>query len=95
MPTSYKLSRDDQSPQVDTTLFRSMIGSMLFLTASRTDIMQAVGMVVIFQACPKESHVIAVKLIFRYLKGTSEFGLWYPKNQKLELLAYIVLNLSI
>ena len=72
MPTSCKLSIDDQSPQVDTTLFRSMIGSLLYLTASRPDIMQAVGMVARFQACPKESHVIAVKRIFRYLKGTSE-----------------------
>jgi hypothetical protein len=41
-----------------------------------------------FQAAPKESHVLAVKRIFRYLKGTKEFGLWYPKGKYLSLIAY-------
>jgi hypothetical protein len=41
-----------------------------------------------FQATPKESHVLAVKRIFRYLKGTKEFGLWYPKGKYLSLIAY-------
>jgi hypothetical protein len=41
-----------------------------------------------FQAAPKESHVLAVKRIFRYLKGTQEFGLWYPKGKYLSLIAY-------
>ena len=50
--------------------------------------MQAVGMVSRFQSFPKNSHVLAVKRIFRYLKGTTEFGLWYPKNQRFNLIAY-------
>jgi hypothetical protein len=65
-----------------------MIGSLLYVTASRPDVMQAVGQVAQFQAAPKESHVLAVKRIFRYLKGTEEFGLWYPKGKDLPLIAY-------
>ena len=57
-----------------------MIGSLLYVTASRPDVMQAVEQVARFQAAPKESHVLVVKRIFRYLKGTKEFGLWYPKG---------------
>jgi hypothetical protein len=52
-----------------------MIGSLLYVTASRPDVMQAVGQVARFQETPKESHVLAVKRIFRYLKGTKEFRL--------------------
>ena len=65
-----------------------MIGSLLYVTASRPDVMQAVGQVARFQAAPKETHVIAVKRIFRYLKGTMDFGLWYAKGNELDLLAY-------
>jgi hypothetical protein len=65
-----------------------MIGSLLYVTASRLDVMQGVGQVAQFQAAPKESHVLAVKRIFRYLKGTKEFGLWYPKGKYLSLIAY-------
>jgi hypothetical protein len=66
-----------------------MIGSLLYVTTSRLDVMQAVGQVALFQVAPKESHVLAVKRIFRYLKGTKEFGLWYPKGKDLSLIAYI------
>jgi hypothetical protein len=58
-----------------------MVGSLLYLTTSRLDIMQAIEMVVRFQSSPKESHVMNVKRIFRYLKGTSDFGLWYARNK--------------
>ena len=88
MTTCCKLSKDDESPSVDATLYRSMIGSLLYLTASRPDIMQAVGMVARYQASPKESHVAAVKRIFRYLKGTMEFRFWYPKNSHIELTSF-------
>jgi hypothetical protein len=54
-----------------------MLGSLLYVTTSRPYVMQVVGQVARFQAAPKESHVLAVKRIFRYLKGTKEFGLWY------------------
>ena len=88
MTPGCKLSQNDESPSVDTTLYRSMIGSLLYLTTSRPDIMQAVGMVARYQASPKESHVAAVNRIFRYLKGTMEFGLWYPKNSYIELTTF-------
>ncbi|KAH9299953.1 hypothetical protein KI387_011536, partial [Taxus chinensis] len=52
------------------------------------DIMQAVDMVARFQVGPKESHVQVVKRIFRYLKGTMEYGLWYPKGKDFTLTAY-------
>ena len=65
-----------------------MIGSLLYVTASRPDVMQAVGQVARFQAAPKESHALAMKRIFRYLKGTKKFGLWYPKRNDLTLITY-------
>jgi hypothetical protein len=52
------------------------------------DVMQEIGHVARFQAAPKESHVMTVKRIFKYLKGTEEFGLWYPKGIDLSLIAY-------
>jgi hypothetical protein len=65
-----------------------MIGNLLYLTASRPDIIQEVGLVGRFQANPKETHVLAVKRIFRYLQGTVDYGLWYPKDTNLILRAY-------
>jgi hypothetical protein len=66
-----------------------MIGSLLYMTTFRPDVMQEVGQVEQFQVAPKESHVVAVKRIFRYLKGIEEFGLWYPKGNDLSLISYI------
>ena len=81
MQTSCNLSKDDDSKSTDQRQYKSMIGSLLYVTTSRLDVMQAVGHVAWFQAAQKESHVLAVKRIFRYLKGTKEFGLWYPKGK--------------
>jgi len=72
-----KLSKDDKSPPVDQTMYRSMIESLLYLMITRSYILQAVCMLVQFQASPKKTHVTAVKRIFKYLKGTMEFGIWY------------------
>jgi hypothetical protein len=88
MQTSCKLSKDDDSKSTYQRQYRSMIGILLYVIASRPDVMQAVGQVAQFQTAPKESHVLAVKRIFRYLKGTKEFGLWYPKGKDLSLIAY-------
>ena len=65
-----------------------MIGSLLYLTTSRPDIMFSVCMCARFQADPKESHLVAVKMIFRYLNGTKELGLWYPKQKDFTLIGY-------
>jgi hypothetical protein len=70
MQINCKLSKDDNSKSTYQRQYKSMIGSLLYVTASRPDVMQAVGHVARFQAAPKESHVLAVKRIFRYLKGT-------------------------
>jgi hypothetical protein len=88
MQTSCKLRKDDDSKYTDKRKYRSMIGSLLYVTTSRPDVMQAVGQVARFQEAPNESHVLAVKSIFRYLKGTKDFGLWYPKGKDLSLIAY-------
>ena len=60
-----------------------MISSLLYVTASRSDAMQAIGQVARFQETPKESHIISIKRILRYLKGTTKYGLWYPKGKNL------------
>jgi hypothetical protein len=66
-----------------------MIGNLLYLTTSRPNIVQAMGLVGVFQANPKETHVLAVKIIFRYLQGNVDYGLWYLKYTNLILRAYI------
>ena len=84
-----KLSKEDESKEVNQRLYRSMIGSLLYVTASRPYVMQTLGQVARFQAAPKETHIIAVKTIFKYLKGTIVFGIWYPKVNELTLIAYL------
>ena len=88
MVTGCKLSIDDSSKDVDQRLYRSMIGSLLYVTTSWPDVMQAVGQVARFQAAPKESHIIAFKRILQYLKGIKEYGLWYPKGNNLIIQAF-------
>nr|GFA93994.1 hypothetical protein [Tanacetum cinerariifolium] len=66
----------------------SMIGSLMYLTSSRLDIMFTVCACVRFQVTPKASHLHAVKRIFRYLKGKPHLGLWYPKDSPFDLVAY-------
>ena len=76
MITSCKLSKEDESKEVDQRIiYRPIIGSLLYVTTSRPDVMQDVGQVARFQAYPKETHIIAVKRIFIYLKGTMDFGI--------------------
>jgi hypothetical protein len=88
MVVSCKLSKDDISPDVDQRTYRSMIGSLLYITTSRPNIMQVVGMVGHYQSAPKQSHLVVVTRIFKCLKGTMNYGLWYPRNQKFQLTAY-------
>ncbi|GJZ42601.1 hypothetical protein Tco_0589856 [Tanacetum coccineum] len=65
-----------------------MIGSLLYLTASRPDIMFSVCLCARFQEASKTSHLEAVKRIFRYIKGTTHLGLWYPKGTSIETVVY-------
>ena len=75
MATTTKLDKDKQDKNIDIKLYRSMIGSLYYLTASRPDIMFSVCLCVRLQSCLKESHLIMVKRIIRYLKGTIGMGL--------------------
>ena len=88
MSSSIKLDKDEHGVAVDTTKYRGMIGSLLYLTASRPDIMFSVGLCARFQSNPKESHLSAVKRILRYISGTKNLGLWYPKGSHLDLLSF-------
>ncbi|GJX08371.1 putative ribonuclease H-like domain-containing protein [Tanacetum coccineum] len=80
--------KDGTGKDVDLYLYRSMIGSLMYLTASRPDIMFAVCTCARHQVTPKECHLHAVKRIFRYLKGHPKLGLWYPKESPFDLVAY-------
>ncbi|GJQ98369.1 putative ribonuclease H-like domain-containing protein [Tanacetum coccineum] len=79
------LVQDGDADDVDEHLYRSMIGSLMYLTASGPDIMFAVCECARFQVSLKTSHLLAIKRIFRYLKGKPSLGLWYPKDSPLEL----------
>ena len=89
MITGCKICANDGSTDVDQKIYRSMIGSLLYLTYSRPDIMLAVGLMARYQAAPKQNHLLAIKRIFRYLQGTAHYGLWYPKEKNFTLKAYI------
>ncbi|GJR18701.1 putative ribonuclease H-like domain-containing protein [Tanacetum coccineum] len=86
--TQKPLTKDEEAADVDVHLYRSMIGSLMYLTASRPDIMFAVCACSRFQVTPKTSHLHAVKRIFRYLKGKPKLGLWYPRVSSFDLEAY-------
>ncbi|GJU48117.1 hypothetical protein Tco_1217672, partial [Tanacetum coccineum] len=82
------LTKDEEAADVDVHLYKSMIGSLMYLTASRPDIMFAVCACSRFQVTPKSSHLNAVKRIFRYLKGKPKLGLWYPRVSSFDMEAY-------
>nr|GFA75437.1 hypothetical protein [Tanacetum cinerariifolium] len=82
------LLKNSDGEDVNVHTYRSMIGSLMYLTSSRTDIMFAVCACARFQVTPKVSHLNAVKRIFRYLKGKPCLGLWYPKDSPFDLVAY-------
>ncbi|GJY68166.1 retrovirus-related pol polyprotein from transposon TNT 1-94 [Tanacetum coccineum] len=88
MSMETKLTRDEEGESVDNTKYRGMIGSLLYLMASRPDIMFSVCLCARFQEDPKTSHLEAVKRIFRYIKGTTHLGLWYPKGSDIETIVY-------
>nr|GEZ57685.1 hypothetical protein [Tanacetum cinerariifolium] len=80
--------KDETGKDVDLHLYRSMIGSLMYLTASKPDIMFDVCGYARHQVIPKECHLHAVKRIFRYLKGHPKLGLWYHKESPFDLVAY-------
>nr|GEY27212.1 uncharacterized mitochondrial protein AtMg00810-like [Tanacetum cinerariifolium] len=86
--TKKPLLKDFDGEDVDVHIYRSMIGSLMYLTSSRPDIMFAVCSCARFQVTPKALHLHAVKRIIRYLKGKLNLGLWYPKDSPFYLVAY-------
>ncbi|GJT52395.1 retrovirus-related pol polyprotein from transposon TNT 1-94 [Tanacetum coccineum] len=88
MATKPKLDADLSGEPVDQTDYHSKIGSLMYLTSSRPDIVQAVCYCARYQARPTEKHLKEVKRIFRYLRGTIHMGLWYPKGSGFELTAF-------
>ena len=89
MTTSTYLNLDEKGKSIDESKYRGMIDQLLYLTASRPDIMLSVCLCARYQANPKESHLTAVKRINKYLKGITNVGLWYPKGTSLSLISFL------
>ncbi|GKA67494.1 hypothetical protein Tco_0767411 [Tanacetum coccineum] len=83
-----KLDEDPLGIPVDQTLFRSIVGSLMYLTASRPDLVFVICMCARYQASPTKKHLEALKQVFWYLKGTINWGLWYLKDTAMALTAY-------
>ena len=88
MATNAKLTIDPSGESIDVTLYRSMIGCLLYLTTSRPDIAFSVGVCSRFQSNPRVSHLNAVKRIIKYVGGTCDYGLFYSKESNLSLAGF-------
>nr|GEY28026.1 hypothetical protein [Tanacetum cinerariifolium] len=88
MKPNKELIKDAEAEDVDVYLYRSMIGSLMYLTASRPDIMFVVCAYARFQVTPKTSHLHVVKRIFKCLKDQTKLGLWYPRDSPFDLEAF-------
>ncbi|GJR71056.1 hypothetical protein Tco_0083421 [Tanacetum coccineum] len=88
MSLDTKLTKDEEGESMDNMKYRGMTESLLYLTASRPDIMFSVFLCARFQEDPKTSHPEVVKRIFLYIKGTTHLGLWYPKGSDIETVVY-------
>nr|GEX00887.1 retrovirus-related Pol polyprotein from transposon TNT 1-94 [Tanacetum cinerariifolium] len=88
METQKPLLKDKDGEEVDVHMYRSMIGSLMYLTSSRPDIMFTVCACARYQVNQKVSHLYVLKRIFRYLKGQPKLSLWYPKDSPFDLVAY-------
>lgn len=78
MSTIIKLDNEEKDKEVDVKTYRGIIRFLLYLTTSRPNIMFSACLCVRFQSCPKQSHLFAIKIIFRYLSDTIDLGFWYP-----------------
>lgn len=83
-----KLDMDREGEKVDETLYKQMIGSLMYLTNTRPDLQFSVSLLSRFMSSPTKIHMQAVKKVLRYLKGTTDFGIWYNKGGKGEILVY-------
>ena len=90
MSPNVKLTVDLLGRSVDSSLYRSMKCSLLYLAASRPDISYSIGVCARYQANPKEFHMIALKRIIKYVKTTADFGVWYSKDTNDILVGYFI-----
>ncbi|GKF42230.1 retrovirus-related pol polyprotein from transposon TNT 1-94, partial [Tanacetum coccineum] len=88
MVEKFKLDEDKKGKAVDPSHYRDMISNLLYLTASKPDLQFSICMCASYQARPTDKHLHAVKRIFRYLRGTVNRGLWYPKYSSIALTAF-------
>lgn len=86
--TTTKLDKDNAGVSVVETEYRGMIASLLYLSTSRPEIINSVGICTRFQSSPKESHLKTIKRIFKYLKDTQELIIWYPTGDFFNLVGY-------
>ncbi|XP_038904408.1 secreted RxLR effector protein 161-like [Benincasa hispida] len=83
-----KLTKDHEGKKVNSTIYKQMVGSLMYLTTTRPDIMYAVSLISRFMESPTELHFLAAKRILRYLKGTPGLGILYQKGEKLNLVGF-------
>ena len=86
--TNKKLQKDDGSPEADASRYRSLIGSLLYLTATRPDIMYATSLLSRFMQKPSQIHFGVGKRVLRYLQGTKEYDIWYKPKSNSKFLGY-------
>eukprot|EP00257_Ricinus_communis_P015773 XP_015573748.1 uncharacterized protein LOC107261134 [Ricinus communis] len=85
---AWKLNKDAEGKKVDSTIYKQIVGSLMYLTSTRPDIMHAVSVISRYMECPTEMHLLTAKRILRYLQGTKEFGLFYKKGGKSALIGF-------
>jgi len=89
-PTEFglKLNKNHEGKKVDNTLYKQIVGSLMYLTATRPNIMYYVSLISRYMENPTEMHLLAAKGILRYLQETRDFGLFYKKGEKLKLFGF-------
>lgn len=92
--SSHPCLKDNESLDVDQTMYKPIIGILWYATNTRLYMMQFVGLLARFQSPTKEIHVHVVKIVFRYLKGPIEFGLWYPRRKYFSWTMFIDKNVN-
>ncbi|XP_057432877.1 uncharacterized mitochondrial protein AtMg00810-like [Lotus japonicus] len=88
MVPGFKISKDENGVEMDGSFFKQLIGSLMYLTATRPDIMYAVSLLSRYMSRPTEVHYSAAKRILRYLQGTTKFGILYKREGNLELIGF-------
>ncbi|XP_071713087.1 uncharacterized mitochondrial protein AtMg00810-like [Rutidosis leptorrhynchoides] len=88
LSVNHGITPENTGEKVNPTLYRAIIGSLMYLTVTRPDIMFATCLCARYQAHPNVNHMLATKKIMRYLKGTPSLCLWYPRKDGFELIAY-------